>query len=274
MSIVMNLAPLVDITLPSNIFTVSRLAGAVPQSMSMLILLPLTVSLVRKTSSFCGRTLHNILPLVTSFHLSFGISDLFTKYIVLVPIFLPDVPWASLPISLSKEYVSPCLLCFCLLMRCRYSSSSPVYSSSTAAAKSTKNCKGYWRLATLLVAGQLLFSSAAVVPPLWFGLARQGPGSLCLVAPFAPSGSGTSPPALASGPHHCPPHLLRAAPFAVRPPDWSAPFEARHPCWPAPFEACHPPLSAPFGAAPQLSSCVAHLWGLAPFLLLPICRLH
>ena len=75
MSIVMNFAPFVDMTLLSSNLTVRRLAVGVPQSMSML-----------------SRTLHTILLLVMSRHLFSGISFLWMKNIVSVPMFLPGIP--------------------------------------------------------------------------------------------------------------------------------------------------------------------------------------
>ena len=133
---------------------VSRLAVGVSQSIGTSRCWPPKVSCVLFTSSFWGRTLHTILEWATSLHLLAGISALFMKVRVLVPSFLPGIPWANRPISLPKENPQS-FLYFGRFIRCLYSSSSPVSSSTTAATKSAKNCRGKDLVAACLAVGQL-----------------------------------------------------------------------------------------------------------------------
>ena len=116
MSIVMNIALGVEMTLFKRSFTVNRSAVGVPQSKTMSKLLSPYVSLVLFTSAFCGRTSQTILEYVMSSHLSSGTSDLLMKNIVLVPLFLPGIPCANLPISFPKEMLQS-FLYFGLLIR-------------------------------------------------------------------------------------------------------------------------------------------------------------
>ena len=150
----MNLAPGVDITLLSSNFTVSKSAVGVPQSIGTDRLLPPKVSRVLLTSSFCGRTLQTILAYATSFHLSAGISHLSMNLIVSVPVFLPGMPWASRPTSFPNEYPQSVLNFGCLI-KCRYSSNSPVSVSITDPAKSHIKERGYRLLAACCGLGQL-----------------------------------------------------------------------------------------------------------------------
>ena len=103
MSIAMNRAPGVEITLLSRSFIVRRLAVGVPQSMSTSRFCAPKVSRVRLNSSFWGLTLHTIRAWATSFHRSDGMLLRSMKCIVLVPVFLPGIPWANCPIFLPNE---------------------------------------------------------------------------------------------------------------------------------------------------------------------------
>ena len=103
MSIAMNRAPGVDITLLSSSFIVRRIAVGVPQSMSTSRFGTPKVSRVRLTSYFWGLTLHTIRAWSTSFHRYDGMLLRSMKCIVLVPVFLPGIPWANRPIFLPNE---------------------------------------------------------------------------------------------------------------------------------------------------------------------------
>jgi len=127
-----NFAPGVEMTLFRRSFTVRRMAVGVPQSMSMLILSPPIVSRVLLVSAFWGRALHTILAYVMSFHRSGGTSCLWMKNSVLVPSFLPGMHCTMRPISFPKE-CPHAYLYFGILMRWRYSSSSPDLSSTALA---------------------------------------------------------------------------------------------------------------------------------------------
>ena len=109
MPIAMNRAPGVEITLLSRSFIVRRLAVGVPQSTSTSIFCAPKVSCVRLTSYFWGLTLHTIRAWATSFHRSDDMLLRSMKCIVLVPVFLPVVPWANRPILLPNE--NPSLFC-------------------------------------------------------------------------------------------------------------------------------------------------------------------
>ena len=103
MSIAMNLDPGVEITLLSSSFIVRRLAVGVPQSMPTSIFRAPKVSRVRLNSYFWGLTLHMIRAWATSFHRYDGMLIQSMKCIVLVPVFLPGIPWSNRPISLPNE---------------------------------------------------------------------------------------------------------------------------------------------------------------------------
>ena len=124
----MNFSFFVDNTLLKMRLGVMRSTVAVVKSPGNLIKFPPTVSLVRCVSAFCGSILATILPYVTVI-LAVTVS-LGTNKMVFVPDgILVTTTCASWPISFANEFsqialVSP-------LIRCLYSSDSPVLGSMT-----------------------------------------------------------------------------------------------------------------------------------------------
>ena len=106
-------------------------ALGVVTSSGRLIKFPLTVSLVRCVSAFCGLILATIIPYVTV--LPYGTLSLGMKKMVFVPdgILVPT-PCASRPISFANEFYQMALVC--PLTRCLYSSDAPVVGSMTTFA--------------------------------------------------------------------------------------------------------------------------------------------
>ena len=80
---------------------------------------------------------------------------------MLVPLFLPGIPCARRPISLPNEYPHSSLYCG-RLIKCLYSSNSPVSASSTDPAKSVRNSSLKLLLAAWRGVGQLHDISVAL----------------------------------------------------------------------------------------------------------------
>ena len=79
---------------------------------------------------------------------------------VLVPMSLPGMPYVTLPISFPNENFHSSFSRGCLI-RCLYSSNSPVSVSRTEPAKSHRKVSGYVRDAACLGIGQVFEMSTA-----------------------------------------------------------------------------------------------------------------
>ena len=184
MSIVMNLAPLVDTTLLSMILISSILAVGVSTSSVKFVRLPPNTNLDRFSSSFCGWTEHSNFPYVTSLKSANGTCLLWMKKQVFVGAAVrPPTPWNNRPNSFADDNTqSATTLGSGWLMSCRYFNISPILSSITAIAVS-KMAEGKCLLAShrglqstppqsVAVANA---NANAVVPRIWERVLYAGP---------------------------------------------------------------------------------------------------
>ena len=125
------LAPGVDITLSSRIFTVRRETVGILQSPGCCTLSPPTVSLVMLGSLFSCLLLTTTLPYMTSRQRASGVSSLLMNIMVFVPRTRPGIPCDSHP-NLFPYDVPHTLQYLGLFMRCRISISALVSPYKTA----------------------------------------------------------------------------------------------------------------------------------------------
>ena len=114
---------------------VGRYDVGVLTSYIQTIMSPPTVSLDLLGSALCGLYATTIRPKVISLSISFGISDLEIKKVVLVP-FTLRMPCDSLTSSFASEVLQMSRY-LSFLIRSRYSRASPVSSSITTPAKNS-----------------------------------------------------------------------------------------------------------------------------------------
>ena len=118
MSIVMNMAPFVDITLLKRILAASISAVGMATSPGWCIWYPLTVNLFLFFYFFSVRTLQMNCPYVTSFLRYFGVSFLPMNVIVLVGFLMhPPTPF-SRRLNSFADYVLQFFLYFGFLISC------------------------------------------------------------------------------------------------------------------------------------------------------------
>ncbi len=118
MSIVMNHASFVDMTLLNSILATSISAVRVAASPGKLILSPPTVNCIWLGSAFLGLTKHTNCPYVTSFMRSAGTLCWEMNSIVLVGFLMhPPMPFASYPNLLAADRLHA-FLYFGLFMSC------------------------------------------------------------------------------------------------------------------------------------------------------------